>query len=169
MDTTEELMRRVFFTGDPPENSRVTSKSNKGQFFPGCAKCHEVKQGENGRPPRIIPTNIADRWLTRGPFNHAPHGHMACVDCHDAALRSEKTSDILLPTRKLCAECHRPLEAGTPNPAVNHAETIKVDPALTARQRKEGGILPECQACHPKYHASGDGVAFAASAQKSVK
>jgi hypothetical protein len=158
MGTYENLISRVFFTGDPPN-------VKENQAFPSCSKCHEVK-ARGSATPLITPTNMADRWLTRGPFNHNPHLHMACVDCHDAALKSTRTTDILMPSQGKCAECHRPLESPTDTPVVQKAETTKLDPDLVLRQRKEGGVRADCQYCHPRYHAPADATVFAKAAQR---
>ncbi len=117
-------------------------------------------------PPIITPTNLADRWLTRGPFLHAPHGHMQCIDCHAAALTSSQTSDILLPAKETCTTCHRPLAHATSHPEVAHPEPMKVNEALAERQRQEGGILAECQSCHPRYHASAEATVYAKELRK---
>ncbi|MHA3770856.1 cytochrome c3 family protein [Verrucomicrobiota bacterium sgz303538] len=148
MTTAEELERRVFYTGDPPETpDRVMTKSNKGQFFAGCAKCHEITPAAVSGAPKITPTNMADRWLTRGPFTHAEHAHVACIDCHGAAKTSKLTTDILMPTRQSCTECHRPLDGDKVQPLKTAAAE-----EMVAKQRKEGGIAAECQSCH-KFHA----------------
>lgn len=159
IDTTEKLLIRVFRTGDPPN---VT----QDQAFPACAKCHEVNFPGGNATPRITPTNTADRWLTRGPFNHTPHLHMACVDCHDKALKSTRTSDILMPSQTKCAECHRPLQNATDAPVVQKAETTKANPELTRRQLEEGGVRSDCQYCHPRYHAPADATVFAKQAKR---
>ena len=149
--TAEELERRVFYTGDPPETpDRVMVKSNKGQFFAGCAKCHEITPPAITGAPVIKPTNMANRWLTRGPFTHAEHTHVACLDCHGAAKSSKLTSDILMPARQSCAECHRPLEGDKVKPLKTGAPE-----ELVIKQRTEGGIAADCQSCH-KFHAPGE-------------
>jgi len=142
-----EMERRVFYTGDPPEvPGRVTTKSNKGQFFAGCAKCHEITPPDITGAPKITPTNMADRWLTRGPFTHAPHTHIACTDCHGAAKNSNLTTDILMPTQQSCAECHRQLQGDLVKKLANDTPEEK-----TAKQKREGGIAADCQSCH-KFH-----------------
>ncbi len=143
----------VFLTGDPPINDRLTTKSNTAQFLPSCKKCHEgVKETPEGSHKWVVPkTNMAERWLTRGPFTHAAHTHMSCIDCHVKALTSNKTTDILLPTQKSCTECHRPLDTAkaeqSDKPAHAAAEIVE-------QQKREGGIKSDCQSCHPKYHTS---------------
>ncbi len=156
MNTVKELEQRVFFTGDPPEvPGRVLTRSNKAQFFAGCAKCHEVERAEIAGAPTIQPTNLADRWLTRGPFTHLPHAHLACLDCHGAAPGSKATSDILLPAQSSCTECHRSLDGDRVEPLKIVATAEGARAELAAKQRREGGIAADCQSCH-RYHAPTD-------------
>ena len=152
------LQKRVFLTGDPPiepGNERITPRSNKGQFLSGCAKCHTVEFPGRGGIPVVAETNMAERWVHRGPFTHLPHQHMSCTDCHGAANESKLTTDILMPPQKLCAECHRPLAAGVRERdgfAVQHAELRPNTPELAAAQRRDGGVRADCQVCHA-FHA----------------
>lgn len=155
MTTAEELERRVFFVGDPPvENERNTPKSNRTPFFASCAKCHDLER--TGGVPRVMPTNMAQQWVQRGPFTHVPHAHMQCTDCHGAAKTSKLTSDILMPPQKLCAECHRPLD----KKQLEHAQdTLKLraelkpgSSDLAEAQRRAGGVKEDCQSCHV-FHA----------------
>ena len=157
--TTEALLTRVFRTGDPPQTTN--------QFFPACAKCHVVSNPPGGATPVVAPTNTADRWLTRGPFNHQPHSHMSCVDCHAQALTSTRTTDILLPPQALCAECHRPLANGKDTVPFQKIESGRVSPQLVAQQRSEGGISNECVYCHPRYHAPAEATAFVKNAVRA--
>jgi hypothetical protein len=158
--TSEELERRVFYTGDPPEvPGRVMTKSNKGQFFAGCAKCHEITPPTLTGAPAITPTNMADRWITRGPFTHAPHTHINCLDCHGAAKESKLTTDILMPSQQSCTECHRALE-GDKVQALKTAAPQEI----AAKQRREGGIAADCQSCH-KFHAPTEASAVLVRAQ----
>ena len=138
---------------------RITPKSNKGQFFAGCAKCHEVK-AQPSAAPLVTRTNLVDRWLSRGPFTHAKHTHMQCDDCHGAAHASTKTSDILMPAQTLCAECHRPLDRDK----IKLAASISSDPTearaeLAAKQREQGGVSGDCLVCH-KFHTSVEAAAM---------
>ncbi len=158
-NSIESLERAVFRTGDPAIPVRITAKTNKSQIFPGCAKCHD---GLTGPPDKVrweIPkTNMAERWLSRGPFTHLPHKHMLCADCHKQAEVSSKTTDILLPPQANCAECHRTLENAKATPSPNGPREILAGPDLAARQRQEGGVAADCQSCHTKYHASEEAV-----------
>jgi hypothetical protein len=153
MTTAEEIERRVFYVGDPPaEQERNSPRSNKVPFFAACAKCHELESGGK-KAPRVLPTLMAERWVQRGPFTHVPHTHMDCLECHGAAKTSKLTSDILMPSQKSCAECHRPLD---PDKVEASAETIRLraelEPGnrlLAEAQRKAGGVKSECLDCHP--------------------
>ncbi|RYD71984.1 MAG: hypothetical protein EOP84_23945 [Verrucomicrobiaceae bacterium] len=160
LTTAEELERRVFYTGDPPETpGRIMTKSNKGQFFAGCAKCHEIKAPSITGAPVVTPTNMAQRWLTRGPFTHAEHSHVSCVDCHGAAKESKLTTDILMPSKQSCTECHRPLEGDKVKPLKTGAPE-----EIMRKQRTEGGIAADCQSCH-KFHAPSESSAVLVKAQ----
>lgn len=108
----EELEQRVFF-GD--------SAQGRAQF-PACNFCHEVKASSEGAPVVTKPV-IMDRWLARGKFSHAKHLTVSCAQCHDV-LHSTRTSDVLLPSKNICAECHSP----------------------------KGGVASNCSICH-SYHA----------------
>jgi hypothetical protein len=119
----EELEQRVFF-GDahtaPVAN--VVAQGNRGPAkFPGCAYCHTVAPSEAG-PPRVSQPVIPDRWLIRGEFDHGKHFKVACVKCHEVG-RSRETSDVLLPAKASCSECHSP----------------------------QGGVASSCSTCH-SYH-----------------
>ncbi len=143
----EDVQRKVFFVGDPP-----VEKARSGQFLPACAKCHTVS--DEKPVPKIARTNIPDGWLTRGPYKHAAHLHMDCKACHGAAEKSKETTDILLPSQKLCAECHRPRDyTKVPkDPTERIAPTFGQFTAEAAqRQRFEGGVFDSCLGCH-KYH-----------------
>lgn len=149
----QALERQIFFVGDSTATQRTTTKSNTTQSFPACVKCHTIAEVAPGVLPVVTPTNIADRWLTRGPFTHVPHLHMQCVDCHAAALGSTQTTDILMPSKALCAECHRPLKQKPEDPGIAVRGLTEKNALLVAQQRREGGIAAECQACHGKFHA----------------
>ena len=72
--------------------------------FYGCAYCHEVTR--NGAEFAVSKAVVPVRWLNKGAFHHRQHQNVSCTTCHNAA-RSVQTSDILLPSVKTCAACHR--------------------------------------------------------------
>lgn len=98
----EDLERSVFLgvasAGPAPGAPRPA--------FNACAYCHEVSWRE-GAAPVVTPPQTPDRWLPGAAFDHSKHASMACAECH-AAARSERTSDVILPSRQSCARCHSP-------------------------------------------------------------
>ena len=161
MTTVEELERRAFFVGDPPltAGDRLAPKSNANQTMTACAKCHDVKPGEGNATPTVAHSAIADRWLTRGPFTHLPHEHLDCAECHASpqlsvasAYKSARTADILMPKKEMCAACHRPLDRDKIEPIPANYDRTQIRAAVTAKQRREGGVKDDCQSCH-QFHS----------------
>jgi hypothetical protein len=159
--TLEDWQNRVFFTGIPP-----MEQAPNGQRLPACIKCHTM---EKGVPvPKVIDTVIPEQWLTRGPFKHAAHLHLNCLECHGAAEKSRDTADISLPSQQMCAECHRPRDYARveTDPAVRIAPTFgQFSPEAAAKQRKEGGVFDSCLRCH-KYHVPAAETEIANSLEK---
>jgi hypothetical protein len=56
--------------------------------------------------PTIVKTAIPERWLPYSVFDHKAHNILKCVACHEAAPRSERTKDVLLPSIASCRNCH---------------------------------------------------------------
>jgi hypothetical protein len=160
INTTDALMARVFRTGEPP--------NAKEQVFPACMKCHTVPPAPGTSTPKVLPTNTPERWLVRGPFNHKSHLHMECIDCHGQAApygvadarKSQKTSDILMPSQLLCAKCHRELEGQSEMAPFQKIDATMKDPNLVKEQEQHGGIRADCQYCHPRYHAPAEATQF---------
>src|SRR4030095_16747496 len=84
-----ELLRRVFYTGDPPfESWRQSATTNKA--LTSCVLCHRdmlnpqkaEQYTDISRAPHMLPINLAHRWANHGPFTTEPHKHMKCIDCH---------------------------------------------------------------------------------------
>ncbi len=151
--TLEEFERRIYESGDPPRDERISPKANTGQIFPPCAKCHEVTPGSGAALRKVTKTNIADRWIQHGPFTHLPHTHMMCIDCHSKEITSQNTADILLPSQAQCAQCHSPLRKDKVLEVVNGGIAPKPGtPEMVEKQKREGGVKWECKNCH-EFHA----------------
>jgi hypothetical protein len=101
----EELIRSVFFTGDPFKPHQQQNAAARAHFT-GCAFCHEVKPAKVGAPVITKPI-LVDRWMLQSDFNHARHAGVSCESCHKAAA-SRDTSDILMPVKADCIKCHSP-------------------------------------------------------------
>ncbi len=145
------LEKRVFFEGDPPDRpDDHIGRASVPKFLTACSKCHDVSEGTPEKAPKVAVPNIAQRWTQHGPFTHRPHGHMRCIDCHGAALQSTETRDILLPSQKLCAECHRQPVLSTD--AMMNGTAGGFDAQSSSQQRAHGGISWDCTACH-SFHA----------------
>jgi predicted CXXCH cytochrome family protein len=118
--TGENLEARVFFgdrrTAPAP---RIGTVGGLGPAkYAGCAYCHEVQAADGAAVPRVTPPRILDRWFVRGAFRHQTHGSVPCATCH-AAAASDLTSDILMPKKSVCVECHSPAGHG-PSSGARH-------------------------------------------------
>jgi hypothetical protein len=77
-----------------------------------CQLCHindtspRRDPGVDDRFPVLAETAIPDRWFLNSNFNHAAHTMTKCITCHEAAPKSEATTDVLLPNVKTCRTCH---------------------------------------------------------------
>ncbi len=110
----------------------------------GCRKCHEMRQGsldEDELPVVVLPA-LPARFLPRARFDHAKHtaaalgegGGLDCLACHERALESTRSSDLLVPSIAVCRRCHGP--RGERGPASTFAA---------------GGVVARCTTCHT-YH-----------------
>ena len=128
----EALERRVFFSDArrSPISQTGGAAGVGAAVFPGCAYCHPVTPSPEGAPQITAPV-IPDRWLIRASFDHSKHFKSACADCHQVE-RSRETSDILLPSRQTCVQCHSP----------------------------RGGVASSCSTCHGYHSPRKDAVAL---------
>jgi hypothetical protein len=58
--------------------------------------------------PYVVPANITLQWMSHAKFDHSAHTGFTCVSCHEKALTSTETSDVLLPGIATCQTCHAP-------------------------------------------------------------
>jgi hypothetical protein len=65
--------------------------------------------------PYIAPANTTLQWLPHSKFDHDAHQGFTCMSCHQKALGSTESSDVLLPGIATCQTCHAP--------GPNHAES----------------------------------------------
>jgi hypothetical protein len=87
-----------------------------------CLQCHQLSFNRNGKLPyvqqasatsedvlpHIAEAGVIARWMPHAKFDHEAHGGFTCVSCHEKALRSFDSSDLLLPGIKTCQTCHAP-------------------------------------------------------------
>jgi hypothetical protein len=58
--------------------------------------------------PAVAPANTTLRWLPHSKFSHEAHTGFTCSSCHEKALNSTESSDILIPGIATCRTCHAP-------------------------------------------------------------
>jgi pSer/pThr/pTyr-binding forkhead associated (FHA) protein len=83
---------------------RPGEASQSAQF--GRAKSNTRVSESRMLFPTIVKTAIPERWLPYSVFDHKAHNILKCVACHEAAPRSERTKDVLLPSIASCRNCH---------------------------------------------------------------
>jgi len=76
-----------------------------------CQECHtlDYKQTDNPAPealPEVAPSKIKDVWLPNAVFSHYAHSSINCQSCHTKAMSSQETADVLIPSIKVCQDCH---------------------------------------------------------------
>jgi hypothetical protein len=74
-----------------------------------CKQCHAlaIGAGQNSLPV-VEPARTTVRWMPHARFDHDAHRGFSCVSCHEKALSSAETSDVLLPGIATCKTCHAP-------------------------------------------------------------
>jgi hypothetical protein len=58
--------------------------------------------------PKVAATSVTLQWLPHSRFDHDAHRGFSCTGCHQNALTSTETSDILIPGIATCQKCHAP-------------------------------------------------------------
>ncbi len=74
-----------------------------------CQLCHMVEElpepGARGNRFQVLKPNVPDNWMPDAIFDHGAHQEVTCESCHNAR-ESEETSDVLLPGKENCYQCH---------------------------------------------------------------
>lgn len=74
-----------------------------------CKQCHALAMGARQDDlPAVEPARTTVRWMPHARFDHDAHRGFSCVSCHEKALNSTETSDVLLPGIATCKTCHAP-------------------------------------------------------------
>ena len=74
-----------------------------------CKQCHALALGApQSNLPVVEPARTTVRWMPHADFDHDAHRGFSCVSCHEKALTSTETSDVLLPGIATCKTCHAP-------------------------------------------------------------
>jgi len=64
--------------------------------------------GTSAELPSIAPAHNTLQWMPHARFDHNAHTGFTCVSCHEKALTSSESSDILPPGIATCRTCHAP-------------------------------------------------------------
>jgi hypothetical protein len=87
-----------------------------------CLQCHQLSFGashplptaqqnvalNDNALPQIAGSHVTTRWMPHAKFDHEAHGGFTCVSCHEKALNSVDSGDLLLPGIATCQNCHAP-------------------------------------------------------------
>ena len=74
-----------------------------------CVQCHAMAPGAGqDHLPVVEPARTTVRWMPHAKFDHDAHRGFSCVSCHEMALTSTETSDVLVPGIATCKTCHAP-------------------------------------------------------------
>lgn len=74
-----------------------------------CKQCHALSFGlRQDTLPTVQPARTTVRWMPHAKFDHDAHRGFACASCHQKALSSTETSEVLLPGIATCRTCHAP-------------------------------------------------------------
>ena len=79
-----------------------------------CAECHTLNFSGGNSLPTIAPSRITTRWLPHAVFSHDAHRMVSCVSCHASVASSQLTSDVNLPSVRVCQECHATRASAAP-------------------------------------------------------
>jgi len=73
-----------------------------------CRQCHSITITEGQPLPKLADANYTLRWLKQARFDHDAHRGFACASCHEKALTSKDSAELLLPKLETCKVCHAP-------------------------------------------------------------
>jgi hypothetical protein len=74
-----------------------------------CKQCHTLAMAApQDNLPVVEPARTTVRWMPHSKFDHDAHRGFSCSGCHEKAMSSTETRDILLPGIATCKTCHAP-------------------------------------------------------------
>jgi len=88
--------------------SEHTAAAEKLLWGKTCRQCHSITITEGEPLPKVADTNYTVRWLQRARFDHDAHRGFDCKSCHEKALTSQDSAELLLPKLATCKDCHAP-------------------------------------------------------------
>jgi hypothetical protein len=130
-DLTGKPLRPEFQMVTPAQwVSEQTGAAEELLWRKTCVQCHSLSMRLEGREalsnvapwlrsssenpfelkplPEILAAHNSLRLMPHARFDHDAHRGFTCVSCHEKALTSTQSSDILLPGIATCQKCHAP-------------------------------------------------------------
>ncbi len=93
-------------------NEWVTAKTRDAEellWRKTCKQCHALTVGAGpSNLPVVEPARTTVKWMPHARFEHDAHRGFACAGCHEKALSSTESGDVLLPGIATCKTCHAP-------------------------------------------------------------
>jgi len=85
-----------------------------------CSQCHGLNHAggaalsqvntfgakSDAALPQVAPSKVISQWMPHAIFDHDAHGGFSCVSCHQTALTSTESNNVLLPGIATCKTCH---------------------------------------------------------------
>ena len=132
-----------------------------------CSTCHEIERATStpqSPPWRVKNVHLTRHWMPYAQFTHAKHQQisdkspcdagakdcgtlkeLSCTYCHDVR-NSTRSSDVAMPSIKVCAQCHGGADAPA-NRVRSECATCHlyhgVHDTKTARQRQTMAVSPQ--------------------------
>jgi hypothetical protein len=115
-----EALRRPGRDLDTAERARVQQRAREAALATAqdllerrtCQTCHTVRResapiAEGGSRWLVSAPQASRVWMPGARFDHASHATSLtpCASCH-AASRSDRASDVLMPSIETCRSCH---------------------------------------------------------------
>ena len=74
-----------------------------------CKQCHALVPGAGiDGLPGVANAKTTVQWMLHAKFDHDAHRGFSCVSCHEKALTSTQSRDVLVPGIATCRTCHAP-------------------------------------------------------------
>jgi hypothetical protein len=77
-----------------------------GEQLIRAAESHASAESVETKLPVIAAARTRLQWLPHARFDHDAHTGFSCQSCHQSAVTSTESSDILIPGIAICQKCH---------------------------------------------------------------
>jgi hypothetical protein len=78
-----------------------------------CKDCHSVSLPTGAKLPVVAKPSFTSVWLPNANFDHEAHQMVKCDSCHADARTAADSYKVLIPSIKVCQQCHRPGDKAT--------------------------------------------------------